>query len=301
MLSKYTQKNLTWIDVEAPTKEEVEMLVEEYDIDVEVAKELTTNTYRPKVDLHEKYMYIVMHFPTTDARGKVHDQEIDFILGKDFLISVHYNTINPLHEFKKAFEVQMMLHKQALPHAGFIIVDILKELYKNATTQLEAIENKIIEIENHTFSGNESKMVTSISHLNRELLDFKQATRLHSTILKSFVSASKEFFGLGFDYHLSVIVSEYEKVKTTLEANKDLLIDLRETNDSLLTSKTNDVIKILTIMNFIMLPLGLITWVFGMNTTFIFIKDMTDFYIVIGSMCLTAIVMFIYFKNKKWL
>ena len=45
----------------------------------------------------------------------------------------------------------MMLHKQALPHVGFIIVDILKELYKNATTQLEAIENKIIEIETTPF------------------------------------------------------------------------------------------------------------------------------------------------------
>ncbi len=301
MLSKYTQKNLTWIDVEAPTKEEIEMLVEEYDIDAEVAKELSISTYRPKVDLHERYMYIVMHFPTTDARGKVHDQEINFIVGKDFLISVHYDTINPLHEFKKRFEVQMMLNKQIFPHGGFVLIDILKELYKNATTQLETIENKIISIEDHIFAGNESKMVGHISRLNRELLDFKQAIRLHGTILKSFASASKEFFGLGFDYHLSIVTGEHEKVKTTLEAGKELLLDLRETNDSLLTSKTNDVIKILTIMNFIMLPLGLITWVFGMNTSFVFIKDMADFYIVIGAMSLTAIVMFIYFKSKKWL
>ena len=85
------------------------MLVEEYDIDVEVAKELTTNTYRPKVDLHEKYMYIVMHFPTTDARGKVHDQEIDFIIGKDVIITAHYEKIHSLQKIASTFETAFIL------------------------------------------------------------------------------------------------------------------------------------------------------------------------------------------------
>ncbi|MEI6400087.1 MAG: CorA family divalent cation transporter [bacterium] len=303
MISKYTYKKLTWIDVESPTKEEILHLSEEYTIPQSVSEELLTSTLRSKVDLHDNLIYLILHFPRTLHKDvKDIDQEIDFILGKNFLITVHYELSNPLHEFSKAFEVNALLKKGIRDeHAGFLFFSILKELYHDSTEQLELLNVQMREIEKNIFAREEEKMVQQISHMNRQLLDFKQAIRFHRETLHSFENAGKEFFGSNFDYYLSAIIGEYNKVQAILDGHKEILNDLRETNESLLSAKTNETVKTLTIMSFIMLPLTLISGIFGMNADFVFIHDIPDFIIVIGAMTLTGAIMFLYFKLRKWL
>lgn len=302
MISKYTYKKLTWIDVESPTKEEITHLQETYKISSAVCEELLTSTVRSRVDVYDDFIFTILHFPETDLTNDNLDQEIDFIIGKDFLITVHYQLNNPIHKFSKSFEVDAMLERNIKDsHAGYLFYAIIKELYKDSVEYLDDINSQLRDIEERIFNKTEENIVYTISKVNRKLLDFKQAIRFHKETLYSFERAGKEFFGAHFDYYLSAMIGEYNKVQSILDEHKEILNDLHETNDALIGAKTNDTIKTLTVMNFIMLPLTLITGVFGMNTNFIFIKTLSDFYIVIGAMTLTGIVMFVYFKLRKWL
>ncbi len=303
MITKHNYKKLVWIDVEAPTKEEVLSLMDEYRLPELVAEELVTETYRSKVDLYNNLIYMILHFPTVGRQGrKAEEQEIDFVLGKDFLITVHYGLIDPLHTFSKLFEVNSILDKQVVgDHAGYLFYYIIRELYKQSALELEDLNGTLRDIEHNIFAGREGEMVENISNTNRKLLDFKQAIRFHHEILKSFETAGKDFFGESFGYYLSSITGEYTKVRNILDSQKEILNDLRTTNDSLLSTKTNETIKTLTIITFIMLPLTLITGVFGMNSDIVFIHSLHDFLIVLGAMSVTALVMFIYFKHKRWL
>jgi magnesium transporter len=166
--------------------------------------------------------------------------------------------------------------------------------------ELEDINDSLRDIEKNIFDGHEGEMVAVISNLNRTLVDFKQAIRFHRETLRSFESAGTQFFGNEFSYYLSAITGEYNKVQNVLDGHKEILDDLKDTNDSLLTSKTNDTIKKLTIMTFIMLPLTLITGIFGMNSEIIFIKSLGNFGTVLLLMIVIGIVMFAYFKKKRW-
>lgn len=302
MISKYTYRKLTWIDLESPTKEEVYRLMEEYHLPSLVGEELITQTLRSKVDLYEDIIYMILHFPASNHQGKKSDeQEVDFVIGKDFIITAHYEVVDPLHEFSKLFETDSMLDKSMVgSHAGFLFFYIIRELYKQAMLQLDDINNSLREIEKNIFDGQEGEMVAVISNLNRTLVDFKQATRFHRETLRSFESAGTQFFGSEFSYYLSAITGEYNKVQNVLDGHKEILSDLKETNDSLLTSKTNDTIKKLTIMTFIMLPLTLITGIFGMNSDVVFIHNKFSFLFVLGCMALAGVLMFIYFKRKQW-
>lgn len=302
MISKYTYRKLTWIDLESPTKEEVQKLREEYSLQELVGEELLTQTLRSKVDLYEKSIYLILHFPFTSAKKhKNTEQEVDFVIGKDFIITAHYEPIGALHEFSKLFEVNSLLDKSDITeHAGFLFYFIIKELYKETTSELEAINLTLREVEKNIFEGREGDMVQVISNLNRTLVDFKQAIRFHRETLRSFEEAGTKFFGSDFSYYLRAISGEYNKVQNTLDGHKEILDDLRETNDSLLSAKTNDTIKKLTIMTFIMLPLALITGIFGMNSEITFIKGFRDFLIILLGMATIAFVMFIYFKKKRW-
>ncbi|MEK7106190.1 MAG: CorA family divalent cation transporter, partial [Patescibacteria group bacterium] len=125
----------------------------------------------------------------------------------------------------------------------------------------------------------------------------------HRDILNSYEIASTRLFGTDYGYYANLVTSEFNKVNSLLESNRDALSELQRTNDSLLSTQTNDIMKTFTIMTFVMMPLTIITGIFGMNTSdnLTFIENKNDFFFVIGAMMITGLVMFLFFKLRKWL
>jgi len=304
MMTTYKHKKLTWVNLESPTRDDIEKVMTDFAVPLLVADELMRPTLRPKVDVYPNLIYLILHFPVYDQKMQGSDgREVDFIIGKNFLITTHYEMIDPLHEFSRMFEVNSILDKSDLgEHAGFLVFYILRQLYEFSLRQLDHIEQKIKLIEENIFYGKEKEMVRKISVVNRDLINFRQAIRPHKEILSSFEMAGINFFGESFAYHLSDMIGEYFKVANQLEIQKETLTDLHETNDSLLSTKTNEVMKFLTIMAFVTFPLALLASVFGMNTHYMPIVGVKgDFWIVIGIMSVTVIFMFSFFKKKGWM
>ena len=304
MISRFKCQDLLWVDIQSPTPEEIRALMEEFKIHPLVAEELLVPTVRPKVDWYPNLIYLVLHFPTiTHKHDGGFEQEIDFIVGKKFLITAHYDFIDSLHEFSKTFEVSSILQKDNMgEHAGYIIFYLLKELYKKLDMDLEHIRSDFKEIESKIFSGNERAMVNTISRLNRDLLNFKQAIRPHKETLESFEIVGTKLFGQEFSHYLHEILGEYLKVSSMLDGYRETLAELRDTNDSLLTTKTNEVMKTFTIMAFVMLPATLVASVFGTSLGDIpFAHNPNGFWIVCGIIVFVAASTFLLIKNKKWM
>ncbi|MEK7590036.1 MAG: CorA family divalent cation transporter [Patescibacteria group bacterium] len=304
MLTKYTHKNITWIDLESPTKEEVRKVMEEYSIHPTVAEELLLPTMKPRVDMHDNFIYLILHFPAFKHTHKhQQNQEIDFIVGKNFIVTTRYDTIDPLHKFSKVFEANSILDKSDIgTHAGFVFFFMIKKLYKSLEHELEYINDALETIEEDIFKGREKEMVVSLSIVSRDLLNFKQAMRTHEEVLNSFDEISTEFFGKNFTHHSKSIISEYYRVNSLIGSHSDSLGELRQTNDSLLSAKQNEVMKTLTIMALVTFPFSLIATIFGMNTKFLPLVGLpNDFWIVIGIMFTLTSIMFIFFKSKKML
>lgn len=305
MISRYTAHGLTWIDLESPTAEETMHVVEEFSLPKLVGQEMADHTLRSKVDLYPDFLYLILHFPTIGRDGAAaKDQEIDFIIGKNFLITVRYELVERVNDFAKLFETESMRSETTIArHGGFIFMQMMKDFYRKSLHELETLTQTIKNIEQQIFESNEASTVRRISATSRKLLDFKQSIRYHNEVLRSYESASKRLFGEEYSYYAEVITSEYRKVDNILENHRDVLAELQRTNDSLLTSKSNEIMKNFTIMTFVMLPLTLITGVFGMNTLpdLIFIRNMQDFYFIIGAMLITGSIMFLFFKIRRWL
>ena len=304
MISRYTYKELVWVDMESPSQEEVRSIIEEFGLHPLAAEELLVPTLRPKVDLYQNFIYLILHFPTISHKHDgCHEEEIDFIVGKNFLVTTHYGHIDPLHEFSKIFEVNSILEKSNMgDHAGYILFYILKEFYKMLDRELNHIESDLIEIEPNIFGGKERDMVSALSRLNRDLLNFKQTIRPHKEVLESFELAGTKFFGHDFSYYLRTITGEFYKISSLLDGHRETLLELRNTNDSLLTTKTNEIMKTIAIISFVMFPLSLLATIFGMNTSYIpFVGLEGDFWIVIGLMVIVTCIIALFFKRKKWM
>lgn len=304
MISRHTHNNLVWIDLESPTQEEVRQVMEEFAIDPHIAEELLTPSLRPKVDYLSDYIYLILHFPAFRHSHHVNsNQEVDFVIGKNFIITTHYDIIDPLHKFSKIFEVDSILDRSGMgEHAGFIFFFMVKKLYKAVTHELEYINDSLTEIESKIFEGMEKEMVVEISKASKELLAFKQVLQTHGTVLSSFQMAGEQLFGSDFRYYLSTINNEHYRVSNDVVASLDTVAELRETNNSLVSTKQNEVMKVLTIMAFVTFPLSLIASIFGMNTKYLpIVGHRFDFWIVMSIMAVATLVFFTFFKHKKWL
>ena len=302
MITRYSHKNLTWVDLESPTQDEVRSIMNEFHINPLAADELLAPTLKPKVDTYENFIYLILHFPAFKHSNTLNqNQEVDFVIGKNFLITARYDTIDPIHKFSKVFEVNSILDKSDMgTHAGYLFFYMIKKLYKAISHELEFLENSLDEIEEQIFRDREREMVVEISKVSRQLLNFKQALVAHKDVLSSFEAAGKSFFGTAFSYHLRTIVGEYYKVENEIKFNVETATELRETNNSLLSTKQNEVMKTLTLMSFIALPLTFIASIFGMNIELPLIGAESDFYIILGIMGAIAIPLFLFFRFKRW-
>lgn len=303
MLTRYVQRHLTWIDLISPTPAEVRSLMDEFGIDPSFANELLTSSYKPKVERRGDLIYLILHFPLLRGMGKVPEEEIDFLIGKNFLITARYAQSDPLHSFAKAFEVNQVLgHSSTAIHGGHLFAAMARNLYRALGDECDVLERHLGDIEEHIFNSDERSMVFRLSQTGRIIHDFRQRLLPHKEMLNSLEPQATRMFGPEFVYYIHAIEGDYEHVRTILENLREALIELRETNNSLLTTKQSEIIKKFTIIAFLFLPLSFVASLFQMNTQYTPIVGMHgDFWIIIGGMTLLAAGFFVYFKRKGWL
>ncbi len=305
MLARHKHGAVTWIDVSKPTTEEVRSLVDEYDLDPLVADELLVPSVKNHVEVRDGYFYVVLHFPTFKHMHGLAGStlELDFIVGDSWIITTRYAAVDPLLQFSTLFEMESVLDKSRMSeHAGFVFYFMLMELYQGLGSELSHLNIRLEEAEERIFLGHEKEMVIELSHIARDILNFTQALRSHYEMLKSTERPGVALFGYEYARYLRSAIGEYERLDSAIQGHRASLLELRATNDSLLTSKQNEVMKVFTILAFVTFPLSLFTSLFGMNTEYLpIVGHPYDFYIIVGVMAAATIAFFAYFKHRKWL
>ncbi len=309
MIRQFKYRDITWIDATNPSKEELSSLVRDFNIHSLVENELSEPSKRSHVDPYENYIYLVLQFPSCrfcfgkekDSDIKNDTQEIDFIAGKDFLITIHYEPIQALEEFGQIFEANLKNVTDKDIHTGYLLFEILIQMYRSLDTALVFLSDELKRAERNIFEGKEREMVVVLSKINHELLDSAWSLQAHEEVLVALENAGGEFFGKNFRIYLKRVTNIERRIFSALTNLRDTYTELRTTNDSLLTIKTNEIMKVLTIMAFTTFPLTVFTSTFGMNTVNNPILGMPyDFWIIVGIMLAAVATMFTFFRYKRW-
>lgn len=305
MIKQFKYCQITWLDLDNPTQEEVERVAKEYAIHPVVTHEITSPSLRSKVDLYDDFIYLIMHFPNGGQpnTGSYEDIEVDFILGKNFLITAHYHQVQALEDFAKIFDQGSGLSRKKVKfHAGHLFYQIIVQLYQSFGIGLDYLNDGLRRVEQNIFAGQENEMVRVLSDFHHRLVDFRWTLKHHREILSSFDWLSREFFGDDYLYYSRSLLGEYDKIWAMLENNHEIFLELRQTNESLLSIKTNETMKVLTVLTFIFLPLNLIASIFGMSRSDLpIISWAGGFWWISFLMLLTLVVVYWLVKKKKWL
>jgi magnesium transporter len=306
MVTRHTRQDFTWVDLEAPDRNELHAVMEEFGIHAEIEEEIVAPTPYPLVALFPGHAYLVLHFPTADLDGGTRAQEIDVIIGKNFMVTARYELVGTIVNLHKAFEAEEMLGTESVKvvEGPAIIERVLRKLYAAMSDEVEQTAQALDKIERDIFSGKERTTVHAISETGRLLLRFETTLARHreplATFLKTLSGAS--FFGKKFALPAARIEAERAHVAGLVGAYKAVANELRTTNDSLLSSSQNEVMKIFTAISVVLLPLTLIAALFGMHTKHgPILGTPHDFWIIILLMVIVATLSVVFMKFKKWM
>jgi magnesium transporter len=303
MIKKQNYKAVTWVDSETPTKEEARELMEEFSLSPEVAQDILLPTFKDKITTFNDYIYLVLHFPAfKHTHNKSHRQEIDFVIGENFIISNRYESIDSMEKYAKIFEVNSILDKnQSEIGPGELFLAMMKTIYQSLSDELDSINYLLREAEKNIFAGKEKEMVFELSRVGREIVNFNHIITPHGVILETLRKDSEKILGSDFQLELDEILNEYFKISKILENITEVMKELRETNNSLLSTKQNEIMKTLTIFTFFALPFSIITGLFQMNTLNTpVVSNENGWFIIVGIELIILITVYFIAKRKKW-
>lgn len=224
MISKYTYKGLTWIDLENPTKGEVDHIDEDYSIPSSFATELLNNDPDIGISGQEDTICAVLNFPKIkNNKNTIINQKVLFLVGRDFIITSHNHKIDTISEFSKKLEIKLSL-EQPLPvsNASLVYFSMVKTLINSNMENQKEIEIQIENIEKK-HRKNSKKIVSQIMNLKKILIDFKYNTEIQRSMLPYFDYYAESFFKIDTRRHTNEMVIEYARLESVLHMQSGTL------------------------------------------------------------------------------
>jgi len=302
---KYNQ--FTWINIINPQDKEVKVLEKRFSfhpLDLRDAH-ITKKAQRPQISSRDDYIFLIFLFPIYNRQTReISPAEVDFFIGKNYMVTLHDNKLFGLTDLFSSCQSSEYYKDNYLSHdSSWLLYQILDRLFYNLFPMLDHIAEDNQKIENNIFSGKERAMMKEILIIKRNIVDFRTIMQSHRTIVKRLMDFNDAFLSIPQYKKL------YEKlllitrdIWEILESHKESIDALQETNESAISFRLNDIMKTLTIISVIFLPLTLVASLFGMNNKFMpFINNPHGFLLILIIMAVLSLLMLAYFKSKKWL
>lgn len=294
--------SLRWIDIERPRAIDRAWLEEHFDFHPLDFEDVLSRNQRPKVDEYEDYLFVVLHFPVYDKQvGRLNAAELDIFVGPDFLITLPNEPIPPVSYLFDRCRTREELREQLFSKGpGYLLYKIVDDCVDAAFPMLRKIGNKLDHLEGDIFEGRSREIVRDISNAKQEIINFRKIVRPQRAALKD-LERTKRYIPEDLEIYFDDINDANERIWDMLENYKEVADALEDTNESVISHHLNDILRFLTSISVVILPLTLIASVMGMNTHVPGEGTATAFWVVIGVMVTLFVGLAALFRKRGWL
>src|ERR671929_957028 len=296
---------LTWIHLDAPTADEANLLAERFGwhpLDIE---DVLSKRQRPKIDEYadEGYLFAVLHFPVYDkAIQRLNAGELDFFLGPDYLVTLPAVELLPVTRLFRRCEDDEELRDQLFSKgSGYLLYEVLDDLFDYCFPILDKIAHKLDSIEDAMFEERAEDVVRDISNVKQEIISYRKIIKPERSTLRLLERRVERFLPEELELYFDDIVDSAERIWDLLDNYKEVVDGLEDTNESVISHRQNDVLRVLTVFSVVLLPLTLISGIFGMNVDFPGFGTAEGFWVIVGIMIGTIVALVAFFKYKRWL
>src|SRR3954468_4532381 len=296
---------LTWIHLDTPSLDAAQELADRFGwhpLDVE---DVMSKRQRPKVDDYadEGYLFGVLHFPVYDKTiQRLNAAELDVFVGPDYLVTLPNVELLPVTRLFRRCEDDERFREQLFSKgSGRLLYEVLDDLFDYCFPILDKIGHKLDSLEDDVFEGRSEEVVRDISNVKQEIISYRKIIKPERSTLRLLERHVERFLPEELELYFDDIVDAAERIWDLLDNYKEVVEALEDTNESVISHRQNRVLQILTIFSVVLLPLTLISGIFGMNVRFPGFDTHAAFWVIVGVMASTIIGMLALFRWRRWL
>lgn len=297
---------LNWHYIQNPNEEDLMFLEEEFHFHPLDIEDCRSMAQRPKIDIYDDYNFLILHFPGFDRQGHtLHTREIKIFWGKSYIITLTRSQ----GILKNIFDLaEKQPEKLAEDFEEFnsdtLLYTILNRLLVDSYSLLLRVGVNIESINRDLFNKRADITIERLSMTRRNIILLNTIFKPQLRLFQKFESGTIKGFSENSDFmedYWGNIVDYYQKMWDMVEDNGELIEGLSKTFDSMQTNRINEVMKIMTLISTIFLPLTFITGVYGMNVELPFMNRSHFFWCIVGFMALVAVFFIFFAKKRRWM
>ncbi|MBI3120266.1 MAG: magnesium transporter CorA family protein [Candidatus Kerfeldbacteria bacterium] len=303
-LREVKTSTVRWIHVENPTQEDVNALKEEFDFHPLDLSDAMSKTQRPKIDVYDDYLFMVLHLPVFHLKTrKVDTQEVNLFLGQGYIVTMTDQAFPVLEGMFSSCSTDKDFQKSFM-HRGssYLLYRIIHPLFRDVFSVVDKVGEYLHALENRIYSEEQTvSSLREIATIQRMLLRLRATIDPQANIIGQLVTLKRSYLGKEADVYFDDVHDHVERISAFLSNQKDLLQSLYQMNESLISHRTGEVMKMLTLISASLLPLTLITGVYGMNIRGLpFADHPLAFLITVGFLFIVLATIIIFFRRKNW-
>ena len=303
-LESLTWGDLTWVNIEKPTERETEYLAQNYPFHPLDLDDCLSRIQRPKMDEYKDYLFLVLHFPVFNKEARVTTlSQVSVFIGKDYLITLHKGELKPLVKLFRECQLDEESRQENFSHgSGYLLYRIVDRLVDYCLPILNKIGDNIERTEDDIFfSRRMPRAIEKISMLRRDVISFRRTIWPMRAVIGSLEPKIRRFTQMDLAVYFGDMIDHVDKIWDGLDEYKEIIEGLNDTHDSLATNRTNEVIRMLTIIATILLPLTVLASIYGMNIPLPFQDSSYSFLIVLIIWIVIVSGMLYFFRRQRWI
>lgn len=296
---------INWYNIDEPNETTLNYLRENFKFHPLDFKDVLGTVEQPKIDIYNNYLFLIFHFPEFNKElHQIKAREIDTFLGKDYLVTIQKEKFKPLSQcFYRCLKNPKVKYDFFKGDSGYLLYKVLDYLFINVLPITDIIGHQIDQLEQNIYSEEKVKnIIKDLAITRRNILYLRRIIDPQRVVIKLLTKVKKDFLSDESSIYFDDISDYIEKIWVILESYKGISQTLFETRESLMTQRTNEVIKMLTIFSVALMPLTLLASIYGMNITGLPFSNAPFFvWLLFGSMILFIGLIIAYFKKREWL
>ena len=305
MIETINFENVKWLHILNPSEDDFEFLLKEYEFHPLDIEDCRSVNQRPKIDEYDDYYFLILHFPFFDKANKfVRVKEVKIFWGKDYIVTIgrsHWVVKNLFKDLQKKHELGSEELSDIVQSSDSLLYNILDRLMVETYTLTLRIGTEVDGINYDIFSKKSEKVIEQLSITRKNIISLNTTFKPQARVFHKFESGGIKGYEEDMEDYWGNILDQYQKMFDLVEDYGELIEGLSHTFDSLQTNKTNEIMRILTFISTIMLPLSVISGIYGMNVNLPFMQEGWVFGVIIAVMLIVVVGFIFYFKKKRWL
>ena len=306
---KLNLESLNWgfftrVNIEGPTDRETQYMAQNYPFHHLDLDDCLSRIQRPKIDEYKDYLLIVLHFTVFNKEARVTTpSQVSVFISENYLITLHKGELKPLVKLFKECQIDDESRQENFNQgSGYLLYRIIDRLIDYCLPILSKIGSNIEDVEDDIFSDKMPGAIKEISILRRDIISFRRIIWPMRAVISSLEPKIRQFTKMDMSVYFGDMVDHLDKIWDALDDYKEVIEGLNDTYDSLATNRTNEVMRMLTIIATILLPITVVASIFGMNIPLGPFKDSPYSVLYVLLICLAIIGgMLYFFRRQRWI